>query len=151
MSPATWGPSTWIFLHTLASKIKEDSFATIGQNLILVIIKICNNLPCPECAQHSRVFWSRVKLANIVTKIDLMNVLFVFHNAVNKRKKLPPFKYDDLKIYDSKNLLETYNLFWRNFNTHGNMNLINESFHRNIMLSNLKKWLITNLSHFIIN
>lgn len=148
MSPANWGPSTWIFLHTLAAKVKESSFPFIGQNLLLIIIKICDNLPCPECAQHSRQFWSRVKLVNIKNKTDLINVLYVFHNTVNKRKKYSPFKYDDLKIYDSKNIIETYNLFWRNFNTHGNMNLINESFHRNRMLSSLKIWMINNLTHF---
>lgn len=148
MSPSSWGPSTWMFIHTLASKIKETSFPLIGPNLILVLIQICNNLPCPECSQHAKHFWSKVKTANIKNKSDLINLLFVFHNMVNQRKQLRQFKYENLNYYESKNVIDTYNSFSKNFNTHGNMNLINESFHRNMMLSSLRNWLMSNVNHF---
>jgi hypothetical protein len=148
MSPNTWGPPTWIFLHTLAAKIKEDSFPIIGPNLILLIIQICYNLPCPECSQHARQFWAKVKTANIKNKTDLINLLFVFHNMVNKRKRLPPFKYVDLQYYLTRNVIETHNQFAKNFNTKGNMNLINESFHRDRMLLSLRTWLMNNLRFF---
>ncbi len=148
MSPNYWGPSTWVFMHTLASKIKETSFPLIGPNLIMILVKICNNLPCPECAQHAKMFWANVKTANIKTKTDLINLIFVFHNMVNKRKQLPMFKYDNIGYYNSKNVINTYNNFARNFNTKGNLNLINESFHRNMMLSSLRTWMLTNITHF---
>ena len=48
----------------------------------------------------------------------------------------------------TRNIIETYNTFARNFNTRGNMNLINESFHRNMMVSSLRTWVMSNLSHF---
>lgn len=145
-----WGPTTWCFMHTLASKVKEDSFPIIASKLILVCIQICSNLPCPECTQHARQFWSNVNLSTIKTKQDLINVLFVFHSSVNKRKKLKPFPYDGLSIYNDKNLIEVYNSFTKNFNTNGNMNMINESFHRNRMLSSLRAWMYANLKHFDI-
>jgi hypothetical protein len=148
MSPSYWGPSTWVFMHTLAAKIKEDSFSLIGPNLILVLIQICNNLPCPECSQHSKQFWSKVKTSNIKNKSDLINLLFVFHNMVNKRKQSTSFKYENLRYYETRNVIETYNIFSKNFNTRGNMNLINESFHRNMMLSSLRNWLMLNIRHF---
>ena len=148
MSPSNWGPPTWLFMHTIAEKIKEESFPQIGPHLILVLMQICNNLPCPECALHAKSFWSKVNIANIKNKIDLINILFVFHNMVNKRKRTPAFKYENLQYYKTKNLVETYNLFSRNFNTHGNMNLINESFHRNRLLSSLRTWIMTNIKHF---
>jgi hypothetical protein len=135
-------------MHTLASKIKETSFPLIGPNLIMILVKICNNLPCPECAQHAKMFWANVKTANIKTKTDLINLIFVFHNMVNKRKQLPMFKYDNIGYYNSKNVINTYNNFARNFNTKGNLNLINESFHRNMMLSSLRTWMLTNITHF---
>jgi len=150
MSPNTWGPPTWMFMHTLAEKIKDTSFLTVGPQLINVLIQICNNLPCPECATHAKSFWSKVKVSNIKSKLDLCNLLYVFHNMVNKRKNLRPFKYDNLQYYKTKNVIQTYNHFAKNFNTHGNMNLINESFQRNMMLSTLKKWLMNNLTHFNI-
>ena len=150
MSPSTWGPPTWLFMHTLAEKIKDSSFPLIGPQLILILIQICNNLPCPECALHARQFWSNVKTSNITNKTDLINLLFVFHNMVNKRKNIPPFKYNILQYYKSKNLIDTYNLFSRNFNTKGNMTLINESFHRNMMLSSLRSFIMSNLTHFVL-
>lgn len=148
MSPSSWGPSTWIFMHTLVAKLKESSFSLIGPNVILILIQICNNLPCPECAQHAKQFWSKVKTANIQNKTDLINLLFVFHNMVNKRKQIRAFKYENLKYYETRNVIETYNIFSRNFTTRGNMNLINESFHRNMMLASLRTWMMSNIHHF---
>jgi hypothetical protein len=135
-------------MHTLVAKIKEDSFPLIGPNLIMILIQICNNLPCPECAQHAKQFWLKVKTVNIKTKSDLINLIFVFHNMVNKRKQLPAFKHENLQYYETRNIVETYNTFSRNFNTRGNMNLISESFHRNMMLASLRTWIMGNLIHF---
>lgn len=148
MSPSSWGPSTWMFMHTLAAKITESGFALIGPNLIVTLIQISNNLPCPECAEHAKQFWSKVKTVNIKTKQDLINLLFVFHNMVNKRKQFSPFKYENLAYYETKNVIDTYNAFAKNFNTRGNMNLISESFHRNMMMSNLRTWMMSNIHHF---
>ena len=75
-----WGPSTWLFMHTLAAKLKESSFHVVGSHLINVFIQICNNLPCPECSQHSKLFWSKIKTNNIAAKkgtyknIDSINI-----------------------------------------------------------------------------
>jgi hypothetical protein len=143
-----WGPSTWMFMHTLAAKIKEDSFPLVGHQLIISIIQICYNLPCPECCQHAKMFWKNVNTTKLTTKQDLINVLFIFHNSVNQRKRQPLFKRENLNYYESRNVIETYNTFSKNFNTRGNMNLINEEFHRKRMINVLKKWLITNIQHF---
>lgn len=148
MSPSYWGPNTWIFMHTLACKIKEDSFPIIGKQLVLYLIQISYNLPCPECSQHAKQFWSNVNVNNVTKKQDIINILYVFHNSVNRRKKMPMFKYDNLNIYEEKSLPITYNMFSKTFNTHGNMKLLNESFHRNRLLLSLRKWLTTNLYHF---
>jgi len=148
MSPSQWGPPTWLFMHTLAEKIKEDSYPIIGKQLIYNIIQICNLLPCPDCSEHSKTFWSNVKVSNIQSKTDLINLLFVFHNCVNKRKQLKPFQYDDLQYYKSRNIVETFNNFAKNFNTKGNMNLLTDSFHRTRLLGSLRMWVINNLNHF---
>lgn len=151
MSPNQWGPPTWVFMHTLAEKIKEESFPIIGQQLIIQIIQICANLPCPECASHAKLFWSKVKPANIKNKNDLINLLFVFHNTVNARKRITLFKIESLSYYKSQNIIQTFNLFARNFNTYGNMRLLTESFHRNRFLVSMRNWMMNNMHHFIVN
>jgi hypothetical protein len=148
MSPNQWGPPTWLFMHTLAEKVKEDQFPLIGQQLIANIMQICFNLPCPDCAEHSRTFWSKVKVGNIRNKTDLINLLYVFHNCVNKRKNYGPFKYESLAFYKSQNLVNTFNRFAQNFNTKGNMKLLTDSFHRGRLLTSLRGWLMTNIKNF---
>ena len=150
MSPSQWGPPTWIFFHTLAAKIKDDHFETIGPQVIRNIIAICGLLPCPECSVHAKQFWSKVNINKVSTKEDLINLLYVFHNTVNKRKNNRPFQYVDLQYYKTLNLIETFNNFTKNFHTRGNMNLINEAFHRSRLLGSLKNWLMSNIGQFNI-
>ena len=148
MSPSQWGPPTWIFIHTLVAKIKEEQFSVVAQQVISHIIQICLFLPCPECSVHAKQFWANVNIKNIQTKQDLVNLLFVFHNSVNKRRNVKPFKYVDLQYYNTLKLIETFNNFARNFNTNGNMKLLTESFHRGRLLQTLRVWLMSNLSKF---
>jgi hypothetical protein len=143
-----WGACTWNFLHTLVHKVKEEYYDIIGQQLLSRIIEICYHLPCPECCKHAKMFWKHVRVENVKTKTDLINLIFMFHNAVNKRKQKTLFKQNELIYYESQNLIETYNTFYKNFNTTGNMNFINDEFHRKLMLVNLKKWLKFNLAYF---
>ena len=150
MSPSQWGPPTWIFIHTLVAKIKEEQFSAVAQQVISHIIQICLFLPCPECSVHAKQFWANVNIKNIQTKQDLVNLLFVFHNSVNKRRNVKPFKYVDLQYYNTLKLIETFNNFARNFNTNGNMKLINESFHRSRLLQSIRAWLMVNLSNFYL-
>jgi hypothetical protein len=148
MSPSQWGPPTWIFIHTLAEKIKDDRFDVIGKQVILNIIEICKNLPCPECSDHAKQFWAKVNINKVTTKQDLINLLFVFHNSINARKHSRPFKHVDLKYYKTMNLIDTFNNFARNFHTKGNMAQLTESFHRTRLLSSLKRWLMSNIQNF---
>ena len=150
MSPSQWGIPTWIFMHTLVAKIKEEHFPVIGPQVISHLIQICMFLPCPECSDHAKQFWANVNTKNIQTKQDLVNLLFVFHNSVNKRRKVRPFRYVDLQYYDTLKIIETFNNFVRNFNTNGNMKLINESFHRGRLLQILRAWLMGNLYKFVM-
>lgn len=150
MSPSQWGPPTWIFLHTLVAKIKDEQFPVIGQQVIANIIQICLFLPCPECSVHAKQFWSNVVTKNINNKQDLINLLFVFHNAVNKRRNVRPFRYIDLQYYNTLKLIDTFNDFARNYNTNGNMKLLTESFHRSRLLQSLRGWLMGNLPNFYL-
>lgn len=149
MSPSYWGPNTWEFFHTATIQMKEESFPLIGNTFISILRTICMHLPCPECSEHAKEFWRFVRIENIQTKQDMINLIFVFHNMVNKRKRAPLFLHENLiPKYGQNNLVHVYSNFVKTFHTKGNMQQLNESFHRNIMLSQLRLWMLSNLQHF---
>ena len=106
-----WGPACWALFHTLAEKIKEDHFPIIGQQLYAQIKLLCQNLPCQDCSNHAKQFLSKVNPANLKTKNDLKNLLYVFHNQVNMRKQKASSRYEELEIYKHKSLILVYNNF----------------------------------------
>jgi hypothetical protein len=146
--PGVWGPPIWRFFHILAENIHEEDYNRLIPQLFILIRRTCVYLPCPDCSEHATKFLAKISPKDIPNKTEFKNMLYLFHNMVNKRKQYPPFKYDNLKYYETRNVIQTYNIFSRNFTTRGNMNLINESFHRNMMLASLRSWMMGNISHF---
>ena len=149
MSPKNWGPPIWTFFHTLAEKINEDKFQTVGPELFRFISSICNNLPCPECTIHAKYFLSKVDPRRVNSKKSLQDLLFVFHNVVNKRNKKPMFRYVEfVGAYKNKNVVDTFNDFLTAYSTDGNMKLMTENFHRKRFLVGFKKWFALNITNF---
>ena len=149
MSPNQWGPPTWNLFHTLAEKIKEDQYPIIGLQLYYQIMQICHQLPCPECSDHAKLFLSKINTNNLKPKNELKNMLYVFHNNVNGRKNNPQYKYENLEIYKSKNIINVFNEFSKNFTSNGNMKLLADNFQRRQMLIAFKKWLMKNIYSFM--
>jgi hypothetical protein len=149
MSPNKWGPPVWTLFHTLAEKITDFGYSRVGNQLFYHIYRICNSLPCPDCAEHATNFLKKVNPASLKTKTHLKNLLYVFHNAVNVRKYKPTFHTFNLEIYKRKNLNNVLNNFVHVYNTRGNMKLLTESFQRDRVLREFKKWFATNYYLFI--
>jgi hypothetical protein len=148
MTPNEWGPPIWTLFHTLAEKIKEENFSTTSKQLMFYIKRICATLPCPECSQHASRFLSRVNIQGIQCKTDLRNILYIFHNVVNKRKNKPLFNNDNLTTYATKNKINVYNNFVSAYQTKGNMKLLADSFQRKLIIMEFKKWFIQNINNF---
>ena len=149
MPPEEWGPPIWTLFHCLAEKMREESFPIVAKPLFGHIYKIASFLPCPECSQHAKSFLAKINPAHIKNKKDFKNILYVFHNAVNKRKNKPLFHVENLEgFYAKRNLVNVLNRFLYVYNTNGNMKLLTESFHRNFVISSFKKWMIENAKHF---
>jgi hypothetical protein len=147
--PSVWGPPVWALFHTLAEKIKEDDFKNIHQELFHYIKRICMYLPCPECSNHAIMFLSKVKPQQISNKNDFKNMLYYFHNQVNFRKQKPKFPYSNITKYTNKNIFEVYNHFVYVYNTKGNMKMLTESFQRQFVLNDFKKWLFLHKKSFM--
>ena len=101
-----WGPQTWIFFHTFACKIDGKFFESNRDQCLTLIKNICAALPCPYCMKHAVSFMKNVNTSNVTTKAELNEMLFQFHNLVNKRlrksvqdpKTLDIYKYSRIDI-----------------------------------------------------
>ena len=146
--PQVWGPATWSFFHTLAHKVNENQPPFFYQQIFFQIRRICGFLPCPECSHDASIFLGKINLNEIQTKRDLIDKLYIFHNYVNRKKKKPLFDYGNINKYNDVNIIEAYNTFIKTYNTKGNMKLLAETFQRNLIAIDLKKWFIANISRF---
>lgn len=148
-APTIWGPPIWTLLHTMAEKIKEDEYNKLVPQLFGLIKRICAFLPCPECSQHATTFLAKIKPQEISSKTDFKNMLYLFHNMVNFRKKKPLYNYSNINNYKNVNIQQAFNNFVMVYNTTGNMKLLTESFQRQLIIKDLKTWLINNHSSFM--
>jgi hypothetical protein len=97
MSKKQWGTATWYLFHTLAAKLKPefDNPAEI-KALYAQIKKICYNLPCPDCTQHSITLLSTVNEQAVTSsKLAFTHFLWQFHNKVNRTTGSTPITFDE--------------------------------------------------------
>lgn len=147
-----WGEPTWFLLHTLSVKVKESEFKNIRVDLLNRIYAICINLPCPDCANHAKIYLDNINFNSIQTKEDLKLLLYKFHNDVNRRKGYPFFSYDKL---DEKYSLAITNNIIRNFMVHfsdrtRSLKLLATDLHRSQLCISLKTWFNDNINCFDI-
>ena len=147
-----WGEPIWFFFHTLAEKIKEESFKNIRVELLNIIYTICVNLPCPTCASHATEYMNNINFNTIQTKQQLKEMLYVFHNSVNKRKNFPLFPRDNLdEKYSKANTINIIQNFMIHFSDrHASIHMIANDMHRQRIAKKLKDWMNTNIHHFFL-
>lgn len=146
--PDVWGPAVWTLFHTLAEKVDETNYNKIHISLFNMIKLICKNLPCPYCADDATRFLTKVTTDKISTKQGLKNTMYLFHNYVNRKKKKSMLNSQDLDtLYKFKNLAKVIINFINKYNTKGNMQLLTESFHRQFVLKEFKKWVRINVRY----
>lgn len=131
-----WGPPIWVFFHTLIESIKEESYTSINKEIFVYIKSFCNYLPCPICSKHAKEYLRRIHDNHIKTKNDFRMILYVFHNKVNERLNHEKFNLEQFEIYKNISLSYTLSNFVKIFSKTGNLQQINESFHRKMLVSN---------------
>jgi hypothetical protein len=148
MSPNKWGPHIWRFFHSLSCNVKEEQFNTVGRNILPVIKQICRTLPCQICSNHAMQFLNKINSNQINSKNDLINIIYIFHNYVNKTKNKPMFNVSDLNMYQNSNIVDAYNNFVTAYQTRGNMKLMADSFSRSNTLKLVKQFITNNANAF---
>ena len=145
-----WGKPTWFLLHTLAEKVNEDNFSTLRKDLLDIVYSICTNLPCPDCANHAKIYLDGINFNTIQTKQDLKMMLFIFHNSVNARKGYAIFTKEELDTkYASaitSNIIQNFMSYYLVKNTAPQM-IANDMFRRRIMMK-AQDWFNKNMAYF---
>lgn len=145
MKKSVWGPIVWSAIHSLSIHIKDISFPSMKIELINIIYRICSNLPCPSCAAHATSLLKRYRIKERVkTKQDLIRILCVIHNDVNKRLKKPIMKVDEcIHLHKDKSFRETQSLY---YNTNVNMQfgekMMLYTFRRKLFLKEFKQFML---------
>lgn len=147
--PEVWGPAVWTLFHTLAEKLNANVYNQVVGSLFSMIVQICKYLPCPDCSRDATVFLAKIKLSDYKTKDEFKNMLYLFHNYVNAKKRKPLYNYANMNKYANLHLFAVVNDFIAKYNTKGNMKLLTESFQRRFVMHNFVKWFNTYKSAFV--
>jgi hypothetical protein len=145
-----WGAPTWYMFHTLAEKVREESFISIRRELLNVIFTICANLPCPDCANHATKYMEGLNFDAIATKQDLKDMLFRFHNSVNNRKNFPIFSRQELdEKYKAANTVAIIQNFFQVYDKSSAASKLSVNFlYRSKSIKNIRTWFTSNIHNF---
>ena len=147
--PDVWGPAIWTLFHTISEKINENAYPYVINSMFSIICRICSFLPCPECSKHATSFLAKINIKDYKTKNDFKNMIYLFHNLVNAKKRKPLFNYANMNKYAYLNLQIVVNNFIANYNTKGNMKLLSETFQRTIIIKDFINWFKFNSKAFL--
>ena len=138
-----WGEPTWFLFHTLAEKVKDEYSQEIKNELFSFIRRICNNLPCPDCAKHATQYMKTINFDVIRTKEQLKLMLFNFHNDVSKRKGNPVLEYVELdEKYNSAITINIARNFFHHFSRRSyNLRIDVSGNQRRTLMRDFKSWL----------
>jgi hypothetical protein len=149
--PEVWGPPIWMLFHMLAEKINDDYYNILYRQLFNNIVNVCKYLPCPECSNHASHFLAKVKVNELKDKTAFKNMLYIFHNHVNVRKRKSLYNYADMDKYKYVKIIPVLNRFIAVYNTKGNMQQLNQSFQRQFIIKHFKTWIMTNIRAFVVS
>jgi len=147
--PEVWGPAVWTLFHTLIEKMNTNAYPYVIHSTFGMIVRICRVLPCPDCSRDASKFLAKINLKDYKTKNEFKNMLYLFHNWVNAKKRKPLFNYANINKYANLHLPFVINNFIANYNTKGNMKLLTESFQRSFVVKDFISWFKTNSRVFI--
>ena len=144
-----WGPSTWLLLHSLSFKVKEEEFDSVKLELIDIFKQMCFVLPCPYCQKHAKEYITSKDFNKIKSKQDFIDMLWVFHNIVNVKTGKKVYKREDLKVYENAVLKNVVINFQRTFmKPINNQRLLMDTLGRERVIQRLNVFLKNNYSKF---
>jgi hypothetical protein len=148
MTTQIWGRALWIFFHTFGTKINQNFF---NKNRIYILNTTQNLLrciPCDMCKKHAIMYIKKNPLSNIKTKDNYISYFTIFHNEVNKLRKVDVFT--NIHIYDNYNIQKVL-LYFNKYYTYyrSNRNLFSQNTRRENVCNNVVAFINNNIEQFI--
>tara|TARA_A100001015_G_C14766003_1_gene623332 strand:+ start:340 stop:747 length:408 start_codon:yes stop_codon:yes gene_type:complete len=114
MNPEIWGPSGWIFLHTITFNYPINPTPEQKIKHKELFENLSYTLPCARCAQHYLNNLKKYSLDNALeTRDKLINWLIDIHNEVNKKNGKRIYSYDEVKkIYSDMYSIKNNQINW---------------------------------------
>ena len=148
--PEVWGPAVWTLFHTLIEQLNPNAYPHIIGSLFGMIVRICKVLPCPECSKDASNFLAKINLSHYKTKDEFKNMMYLFHNWVNAKKRKPLFNYAHMNNYANIPLPHVINRFIATYHTKGNMKMLTETFQRSMVVKDFIAWFKACSGAFVI-
>lgn len=148
VSKKEWGNSVWNCFHILSYKVNND---ILNKRILMFFSEICKLLPCPVCSSHATQLIHKFNLSKCMTKKNLIDFFYVFHNEVNKKTNKPVYSYLKLQEYSKGNLIQTFNNMVHKLTTNVNFTAMAENMHRKNLLNTFRTFLITNIRKNLIS
>lgn len=96
MNPDVWGPSAWLFLHSITLSYPKCPSDEDKNNMKNFFSNLGNVLPCENCrvnyASHLNKYPLTIKV--LQSKQNLVKWLIDIHNSVNSMKNKPILTYE---------------------------------------------------------
>lgn len=134
-----WGNILWVFLHTITFRINDNLFEEFKFELLSKLKYFLKILPCDICLSHTNEYFEKNPII-VNKKMDLILILYNFHNNVNSENNKPFFSYTDFcEKYENINIFNVFNNFMYI------LKLFNITNHEKYEIQN---WLSSNVEYF---
>ena len=97
MKPEIWGPSTWVFLHSITLNYPDNPTDEDKHNITSFFEYIGKVLPCDRCKVNFRSHLEKNPISDQVVsnKKNLVLWLIDIHNSVNRMNNKPELSHKD--------------------------------------------------------
>jgi hypothetical protein len=107
MDPNIWGPSGWLFLHTITLMYPENPNPIEQKQYYDLFHSLQYTLPCPSCREHYSESLKKFPI-KLNTREELVEWLVMIHNQVNISDGKPEWTLDQFyrhykKLYTQGN------------------------------------------------
>jgi mitochondrial FAD-linked sulfhydryl oxidase len=99
MNPSIWGPSAWLFLHTITIAYPTCPTNEDKANIKNFFMSLQYILPCPTCKNNYKNHIKELPLTDNIlnSREKLIKWLIDLHNLVNKENNKKELTYDQVQ------------------------------------------------------